>query len=178
MLLDRIATRLLLRIWLGLLTVLWAWQPWLLCPTRAVLILTLLATTLGALGWLTPWYVFVIWSGAVGLCNLTLALLLAAAPPNLWVGLSAGCTLLALLDGSHHFAHLRYCHLEPGVLSVLIRTLLKLIGLSLGAGVTVGILITQLPQSSAGTTTAGVITILGAGLLVGFLALFLLTTEP
>ena len=61
----------------------------------------------------------------VGLSNLTLALILSAHPPDFWVGLSAGLTLLALLDGNQRFSYLRHCHLESGVLAVMLDTFIR-----------------------------------------------------
>src|SRR6266571_6864902 len=125
----------LMGLWLGLLTLLWSLQPLLFSQARGIVVLALLSGVLAVLGGLTSMRLLVVWSGGVGLLNLTLALLLTAAPPNLWVGLSAGLTLLALLDGHQCVAYLRYCQVEPGVLAALFGTLARLSGLSLAAGV-------------------------------------------
>jgi hypothetical protein len=163
--------------WLGFVTLLWAVYPCLLSPSRTVVLFAVCTGVLGLVGWLTTWQMLVVWSGGLGLFNLTLALLLASTPPNIWVGLVAGCTLLALLDGSHHFTYLRHCQVEPGVLAALSRVLLCLVGISLLAGVVLGVLVTQLPWRGAAATASGSVTIVGAGLFVGFLALFLLATR-
>src|SRR5262249_50697166 len=119
---------------------------------------------------------FVVWSGGIGLLNLTMALLLTAYPPTLWVGLSAGLTLFALLDGQQCFAYLRHCQIEPGVVTELFRALARLSGWSLAAGVGVGLLVTQLHSQQINTAAAGYMTIIGAGIFVGCFAAFLLTT--
>ena len=164
-------------LWLGLLTLLWALQPLLLSQARGIVVLALLCGVLAVLGGLTSVRLLVVWSGGIGLLNLTMALLLAAYPPNLWIGLSAGLTLLALLDGHQCFAYLRYCQIEPGVVSALFGTLVRLSGWSLAAGVGVGLLVTQLHSQSIDTAAAGYMTIIGAGVLIGFFAAFLLATS-
>jgi hypothetical protein len=113
----------------------------------------------------------------VGLVNLTLALLLTASPPNLWIGLSAGLTLLALLDGNQCVAYLWHCQVGPGVLAQLLGTLVRLSGWSLAAGVSVGYLVTALYAPRMDTAAAGYMTILGAGVFVGFFAAFLFATS-
>ena len=113
----------------------------------------------------------------MGVVNLTLALLLTASPPNLWLGLSAGLTLLALLDGNQCVAYLRHCQVGPGVLAEFFGTLVRLSGWSLAAGVSVGYLVTALYAPRMDTVAAGYITILGAGVFVGFFAAFLLVTS-
>jgi hypothetical protein len=169
--------RIVLSLWLGLLTLLWSCQPLLLSQARGIVVLALFAGILAGLGGLTGVRLLVVWSGGVGIVNLTLALLLTAAPPNLWVGLSAGLTLLALLDGNQCVAYLRYCQVEPGVLAQLLGTLVRLSGWSLAAGVSVGYLAAALHAPHMDTATAGYLTILGAGVFVGFFAAFLLTTS-
>jgi hypothetical protein len=119
----------------------------------------------------------VVWSGALGLFNLTLTLVLTSQPPNLWVGLSAGITLLALLDGSQRWAYLRHCRVEPGVLAVWLGVFLRLTGLSLVAGITLALLVVNLPTQGEITSSAALLTIAGAGLFVGLLALLLLYTS-
>jgi hypothetical protein len=164
-------------LWLSLITLLWALQPWLLSQSRLVVCLSVLTAALGLLGWLTSWQILGVWSGGIGLCNLAVALLLTAAPPSLWVGLSAGCTLLTLLDGSQHWHYLRACQAESGVLATLLRVLIRLWSWSIAAGLTVGLLITQFSGHGVQPTAAGLLTIVGAGLFVGFFALFLLTAS-
>ena len=97
---TRLLKRVVLSLWLGLLTLLWSCQPLLLSQARGIVVLALFTGVLAGLGGLTGVRLLVVWSGGVGVLNLTLALLLTASAPNLWVGLSAGLTLLALLDGN------------------------------------------------------------------------------
>lgn len=164
-------------LWLGLLTLLWSLQPLLFSQARGIVVLALLSGMLAALGGLTNVRLCVVWSGGIGLFNLTIALLLTASPPTLWVGLSAGLTLLALLDGHQCFAYLRHCQTEPGVVRALFMALVRLSGWSLAAGVGVGVLVTQLHSQRIDTAAAGYMTIIGAAILVGFFAAFLLTTS-
>jgi hypothetical protein len=164
-------------LWLGLLTLLWSLQPLLLSQARGIVVLALLCGVLAVLGGLTSVRLFVVWSGGIGLLNLTMALLLTASPPNLWVGLSAGLTLLALLDGQQCFAYLRHCQIEPGVVAALFGALARLSGWSLAAGVGIGLLVLQLHSQGVNTTAAGYMTIIGAGVFVGFFAAFLLATS-
>ena len=169
--------RIVLSLWLGCLTLLWSCQPLLFSQARGIVVLTLFTSVLAGLGSFTGVCLLVVWSGAIGLVNLTLALLLTASPPNLWIGLSAGLTLLALLDGNQCVAYLWHCQVESGVLAQLSGTLVRLSGWSLAAGVSVGYLVTMLYAPRLDTVAAGYMTILGAGVLVGFLAAFLLTTS-
>jgi hypothetical protein len=169
--------RVVLSLWLGLLTLLWSCYPLLVSQARGIVVLAIFAGVLAGLGGLTGVRLLVVWSGGVGLVNLTLALLLTASPPNLWVGLSAGLTLLALLDGNQCVAYLWHCQVEPGVLAQLFGTLVRLSGWSLAAGVSVGYLVTALYAPRMDTAAAGYMTILGAGVFVGFFAAFLLATS-
>jgi hypothetical protein len=169
--------RVVLSFWLGLLTLLWSCHPLLVSQARGIVVLALFAGVLAGLGGLTDVHLLVVWSGVVGVVNLTLALLLTASPPNLWVGLSAGLTLLALLDGNQCVAYLWHCQVGPGVLAQLCGTLVRLSGWSLAAGVSVGYLVTALYAPRMDTVAAGYMTILGAGVFVGFFAAFLLTTS-
>ena len=166
-----------LSLWLGLLTLLWACHPLLLSQARGIVVLALFAGVLAGLGGLTGVRLLVVWSGGVGMVNLTLALLLTASPPNLWIGLSAGLTLLALLDGNQCVAYLWHCQVGPGVLAEIFGTLVRLSGWSLAAGISVGYLVTALYAPRMDTVAAGYITILGAGVFVGFFAAFLLVTS-
>jgi len=166
-----------LSLWLGLLTLLWACHPLLLSQARGIVVLALFAGVLAGLGGLTGVRLLVVWSGGVGMVNLTLALLLTASPPNLWVGLSAGLTLLALLDENQCVAYLWHCQVGPGVLAEIFGTLVRLSGWSLAAGISVGYLVTALYAPRMDTVAAGYITILGAGVFVGFFAAFLLVTS-
>jgi hypothetical protein len=169
--------RVVLSLWLGLLTLLWSCHPLLVSQARGIVVLALFAGVLAGLGGLTGVRLLVVWSGVVGLVNLTLALLLTASPPNLWVGLSAGLTLLALLDGNQCVAYLWHCQVETGVLAQLFGTLVRLSGWSLAAGVSVGYLVTALYAPHMDTAAAGYMTILGAGVFVGFFAAFLFATS-
>jgi hypothetical protein len=166
-----------LSLWLGLLTLLWSCHPLLISQARGIVVLALFAGVLAGLGGLTSVRLLVVCSGVVGMVNLTLALLLTTSPPHLWVGLSAGLTLLALLDGNQCVAYLRHCQVEPGVLAQLSGTLMRLGGWSLAAGVSVGYLVTALHAPRMDTVAAGYMTILGAAVFVGFFAAFLLATS-
>src|SRR5262245_39482736 len=166
-----------LSLWVGLLTLLWSCQPLLISQARGIVVLALFAGVLAGLGGLTGVRLLVVWSGGVGMVNLTLALLLTVSPPNLWVGLSAGLTLLALLDGNQCVAYLRHCQVGPGVLAELFGTLVRLCGWSLAAGISAGYLATALYAPHVDTVAAGYMTILGSGVFVGFFAAFLLGTS-
>jgi hypothetical protein len=169
--------RVVLSLWLGLLTLLWSCHPLLVSQARGIVVLALCAGVLAGLGGLTSVRLLVVWSGGVGVVNLTLALLLTASPPNLWIGLSAGLTLLALLDGNQCVAYLWHCQVGPGVRAQLFGTLVRLSGWSLAAGVSVGYLVMVLYAPRMDTVAAGYMTMLGAGVLVGFFAAFLLATS-
>jgi hypothetical protein len=170
-------TRVILGLWLGVLTVLWSCHPLLVSQARGIVVLALFAGIFAGLGSLTGVRPLVVWSGGIGVVNLTLALLLTASPPHLWLGLSAGLTLLALLDGDQCVAYLRHCQVGPGVLAQLFGTLVRLSGWSLAAGVSVGYLVTALYIPRLDTVVAGYMTILGAAVFVGFFAAFLLATS-
>jgi hypothetical protein len=139
--------------------------------------LMILTGGLASFGWVTGMQFLVVWSGGLGLFNLTLTLVISGQPANLWVGLSAGITLLALLDGSQRFSYLRHCQVEPGVLAVWLGVLLRIAGLSLAAGIALGLLVVNLPTEGEIASAAGLLTIAGAGLFVGVLALLLLYTS-
>jgi hypothetical protein len=162
--------------WLGLLSVLWSVYPLALSQARGVVMLVILTAGLALLGWLTGMQFLVGWSGGLGLLNLTLTLVMTAQPPNLWLGLSAGITLLALLDGSQRYAYLRHCHVESGVLMAWLGTFMRISGLSLLAGMAVALLVVHLPTQGEVTSAASLLTIAGASLLVTVLALLLLYT--
>ena len=163
--------------WLGLITLLWALHPLLFSRARGVLILVLLTAGLAFLGWLTDTQFLVVWSGGLGLSTLTLTLMITAQPPNFWIGLSAGIALLALLDGSQRFAYLRHCQIEAGVLPVMLAVFMRLSALSLAAGLGVALLVVHLPTQAPVAAAAGLLTIAGAGVFVGLLALLLLYTS-
>jgi hypothetical protein len=162
--------------WLGLVTLLWSLYPLLFSQARGVIVLTLFTGALAAFGWVFGIPLLVVWSGALGLVGLTLTMVLTAQPPNVWIGLSAGITLLALLDGSQRFAYLKHCHVEPGVLTAWLAVFMRLAGLSLAAGIALVLPLVNLP-TRGGTSGAGVLTIVGASLFVGVLALLLLYTS-
>jgi hypothetical protein len=162
--------------WLGLITLLWSLYPLLFSQARGVVMLVVLTGGLALLGWLTGMQFLVVWSGGLGLFNLTLTLVITAQPPNLWVGLSAGITLLALLDGSHRFAYLKHCHVEPRVLMAWLGMFMRLTGISLLVGIVLALLVVNLPSQGEVTLAAGLLTIAGASLFVGVLALLLLYT--
>jgi hypothetical protein len=169
--------RIALSLWLGLLTALWSCYPLLISQARGIVVLALFAGVLAGLGGLTGVRLLVVWSGGVGILNLTLALLFTASPPHLWVGLSAGLTLLALLDGNQCVAYLRHCQIGPGVLTQIFGTLVRLSGWSVVAGASVGYLVAALHAPHRDTVAAGYMTILGAGIFVGFFAAFLLASS-
>ncbi len=163
--------------WLGLITLLWSLYPLLFSQARGVVMLVILTGGLALFGWMTGTQFLVAWSGGLGLFNLTLTLVITAQPPNLWVGLSAGITLLALLDGSQRFAYLRQCQVEPGVLTAWLGVFMRLTGLSLMAGIALALLVVNLPTQGEIASAAGLLTIAGASLFVGVLALLLLYTS-
>jgi hypothetical protein len=163
--------------WLGMITLLWSLHPLLFSQARGVVLLMIIAAGLALVGWLTGLQFLVVWSGGLGLLNLTLALVLTSHPPNLWVGLSAGMTLFALLDGSQRFAYLRHCRVERGVLAAWLGVFMRVSGLSLASAVALVLLVVNLPSRGALTSAAGVMTIVGAGLFVGAVALLLLYTS-
>ena len=164
-----------LELWVGAMALCWSFYPLLFSQAQGVVVVSGLTAVLALLGGVTGWQPLVAWSGGLGLCNLTLALLVIAHPPNLWAGLSAGIVLFALVDGNHRLTYLRLCCLEPGVITTLGRTFLRLSGLALGSGLLLGMLIIPLAQAAVMAATAGVITIAGACIVVGLLAMFLLS---
>src|SRR5215510_10990061 len=129
------ANKIVLACWLGLMTLLWSLYPLLFSQARGVIVLVILTGGLALFGWVTGTQVLVAWSGAVGLFNLTLTVVITAQPPIVWMGLSAGIILLALLDGSQRFAYLRHCRVEPGVLTAWLAIFMRISGLSLAAGI-------------------------------------------
>jgi hypothetical protein len=163
--------------WLGLITLLWSLHPLLFSQARGVVMLMVLTGVLALVGWLASIQPLVVWSGGLGLLNLTLSLVVTAHPPNLWVGLGAGIILLALLDGSHRFAYLRHCQVEPGALAVWLWTFMRITGLSLATGIALALLVVNLPNQGEVVSAAGLLTIAGAAMFVGVVALFLLYTS-
>jgi hypothetical protein len=162
--------------WVGLMTLLWSLYPLLFSQARGIIILTILTGGLAVFGCVTGMPLLVVWSGALGLFNLTLTLVITSQPPNVWLGLSAGITLLALLDGSQRFAYLKHCYVEPGVLTAWLTVFMRIAGLSLAAGIALVLLVVNLPTQGGMASGAGVLTIVGASLFVGVLALLLLYT--
>jgi hypothetical protein len=163
--------------WLGLMTLLWSLHPLFYVQSRGVIVFVVLTAGLAFGGWLTGIHFLVVCSGGLGLVTLTAALALTAQAPNVWLGLSAGLTLLALLDGSHRFSYLRHCQVEPGVLTAWLRVFIRVSGLSVAAGVALALLIVNLPNQGAIASAAGVLTIAGAMTFVGVVALLLLYTN-
>jgi hypothetical protein len=163
--------------WLGLSTLLWSLYPLLFSQARGLVVLVILTAGLALSGWLTGLHPLVVWSGGLGLLTLTLSLVITAQPPNLWLGLSAGITLLALLDGSQRFAYMRHCYIEPGVLPAWLGVFLRLAGLSLVAGIALALLVVNLPTQGEVASFAALLTIAGASLFVAILALLLLYTS-
>jgi hypothetical protein len=162
---------------LGLMTLLWALYPLLFSQARGIVVLIILTGALALFGWVTGTQVLVVWSGALGLFNLSLTLVITAQPPNVWMGLSAGITLLALLDGSQRFAYVRHCHVEPGVLTAWLAVFIRIAGLSLAAGIALVLLVVSLPTRGGMASGMGMLTVVGASLFVGVLALLLLYTS-
>jgi hypothetical protein len=163
--------------WLGLITLVWSLHPLLFSQARGVLMLVALTGVLALVGWLLSIQPLVVWSGGLGLLNLTMSLVVTAQPPNLWVGLSAGIALLALLDGSQRFAYLRHCQVEAGVVAVWLGVFMRITGLSLAAGAALALLVVNLPNRGAGAPAAGLLTIAGAAMFMGVMALLLLYTS-
>lgn len=167
------ATRQIMSVWLGGITLLWALQPLLWSHARGVLILSIVTVLLALIAQAFKLPVLTTWSGAVGLCNLTLALVLTSQPPNLWAGLATGLNLLAMLDSSHRSAYISVCQLTPGVLTACLRVFIQLSTLALAAGILLSLII-PLVYQTINTSAAGALTITGACLVVGFFSLFLL----
>jgi hypothetical protein len=163
--------------WLGLMTLLWSLHPLFYVQSRGVMVFVVLTAGLALSGWLTGIQFLVVWSGGLGLVTLTAALVLTAQAPNLWLGLSAGLTLLALLDGSHRYSYLKHCHVEPGVLTAWLRVFIRVSGLSVAFGVALALLTVNLPNQGSIASVAGVLTIAGAAMFVGVVAVLLLYTN-
>jgi hypothetical protein len=164
-------------IWFGCLVLFWSLYPCVFTQARSVFILGIITALLGLLGGFFSAPVLVAWSGGAGLCNLTLALLLSSHPADLWVGLSAGIILLALVDSGQRLTYLRHCWLGPGVVVTLLRPFVCLSGVTVLVGVGVGLLVFYLSTQVANAAASGFLTVIGACLLAGFLALFLLYTN-
>ena len=164
-------------LWVSLLALLWALQPLFLSQARGIVLLAALTGVLALFGMLLGLPLGVVWSAGLGLLNLTLALLITAHPPDLWLGLSTGLLLLGLLDGQQSLQYIRHCQVEAGVASAFLRAFISLSGWSLAAGLGVGVLVVQLASQRAEASSAGYMTIIGSGLFVGFFAAYLLLTS-
>ncbi len=164
-------------LWVSLLAGLWALQPLLLSQARGIVVLALLVGVLAGLGIATGTQLCVVWSGALGVINLGLALLITVHPTSLWVGLSAGLLLLGLLDGQQSLIYLRHCQVESGVTTALLGAYVRLSSWSLLAGISLTVLLVQLSSLHITATAAGYLTIVGAGIFVAFFAAFLLATS-
>jgi hypothetical protein len=141
------------------------------------MMLSSITVLLALLGWLLRLPVLITWSGGMGLCNLTLVLLLTTHPPDLWAGLSAGILLFALLDSGQRLLYLRHCWRAPGVSTALLRPFVHLSGVTVIVGLGMGVLVTYLHTVMASLTLHGSLTVLGACRLAGAIALFLLYTS-
>jgi hypothetical protein len=162
-----------LELWLGSVILLWTLYPLLFTRTRGVVVLVSVTGLLAVLGWLTGYQPLMIWSGGLGLCNLTLALVLVRQPPNLWTGLSAGLVLLAMIDSNHRMAYLRRGWIAPGVIPAMLGAFVRLSGLTLATSIVLGLLV-AFPAAGPGSFLGtGAFTIIGAGVFVTFLTLYL-----
>ena len=170
-------SQIILTIWLTLVTALWSLHPLLFSHARGVVMLSIVTGLLAVAGWSRDLKVLVFWSGIVGLLNMTLVLLLTAQPPSFWIGLSAGLTLFALLDGSQRYAYVRRCRVERGVLAAMLDTFIRLSGLCIVTGLAIGAFLVVLSPSLAGVSLVGLLTLAGASLFAGFFTLFMLYTN-
>jgi hypothetical protein len=161
-------------LWLSAVTGIWALFPLLFAPSRGIIVLSLCTGVLALLGWGVGLQIFVFWSGLVGLLNITIALLLTHHQANLWMGLSAGLTLLALLDASQRWSYIKSCHVEAGTVGMMFDTFVRLSGLSLALGLMIGVFLTLISPTPDHQSAMGYLTLAGASLFVGFLAIFLL----
>lgn len=171
------AGKLALIIWLGFATLLWTLHPLLFSQARGIQLLTALTGLLAMLGWFSSAPVFTFWSAVTGLINVTLALVLTAHPPNLWLGLSTGLLLFALLDGQQRWAYVRHCQLEPGMASAMLEPFLYVSVLATAVGLAVGSFLVALHDTAFNPSYVGLLTITGAALFAGALTLFLLYTN-
>ena len=164
-------------IWLGALTSLWAFFPLLFTQSRGVVILAVITGLLALLGCASSLQIFVFWSGINGLLNLTITLVFTDHQANLWIGLSAGLTLLALLDASQRWSYIKRCDIEPGVLGIMLDTFVRVSGLSLALGLMIGVFVALFSPSVNEQSFKGYLTLAGASLFAGFFAVFLLYTS-
>ncbi|GIX48840.1 MAG: hypothetical protein KatS3mg131_3051 [Candidatus Tectimicrobiota bacterium] len=170
------ALTLALRLWVGLLALLWAAYPLVFSQARGIALLAAVTGAFAFVGWLLETPLLVVWGGGLGLGNFTLALVLTGQPLRLWAGLGAGLLLLALVDGTHRLTYLSRCHFAPRVLWPLYRSFAWLSALSLLCDLGIGLLVLLSPRSAA-PADAGLVTVLGACLLVSGLAAFLSATD-
>jgi hypothetical protein len=163
-----------LTLWLGLATILWTLHPLFFSHARGIQFLSVLTGLFAIWGWLGSSAVLMFWSALIGLLNTTLALILTAYPPNLWAGLSAGLLLFALLDGHQRWMYVRHCQLEPGMFIVMLEPFLRVSALAMVVGLAIGTLLIALNALPFQASYVGVLTIAGAVLFAGSLAVFLL----
>lgn len=166
-----------LAIWLGLATLLWSLHPLLFAQARGIQILAAVTGLFAILGWLISAPVFMFWSALTGLINVTLVLTLTAHPPNLWVGLSTGLLLFALLDGHQRWMYVQHCQLEPGMFMAMLEPFIRVSILATAVGLVIGSFLVALSDRAFDTSYVGILTITGAALFAGALTLFLLYTN-
>lgn len=166
-----------LSIWLGLAIALWALLPLFFAQARGIYLLAALTGLLAVWGCLGGSAVLMFWSALTGLINATLALILTAHPPNLWVGLSAGLLLFALLDGHQRWVYVRHCELEPGMFIGMLEPFIRVSALAIVVGLAMGTLLMALNALSFQAPYVGAFTIAGAALFAGAFTLFLLHTN-
>jgi hypothetical protein len=85
--------------------------------------------------------------------------------------------LFALLDSNQRLLYLRQCWRAPGVSTALLRPFVYLSGVTVLVGLSMGVLVMYLSTAPASRALHGLLTVLGAGLLAGAVALFLLYTN-
>jgi hypothetical protein len=164
-------------IWLSVISGIWTLFPLLFAQSRGVIVLSLSTGVLALLGWSSSLQLFVFWSGIIGLLNITLVLVLTDQPANLWVGLSAGLILFALLDASQRWSYIKSCYVEAGVISLMLDAFVRLSGLSLALGFMIGVFLTVVRPVLGNLSFTGFLTLAGASLFAGFFAVFLLYTS-
>ena len=166
-----------LTLWLGLATALWTLHPLFFSQARGIQLLAILTGLLAIWGWLGGSAVLMFWSALIGLLNATLALILTAHPPNLWVGLSAGLLLFALLDGHQRWGYVRHCELEPGMFIDMLEPFISVSALAIVVGFAIGTFLLVLNALPFQVSYVGSLTIVGAALFAGVFALFMLHTS-
>jgi len=171
------AGKIALTIWLGLAIALWTLHPLFFIQARGIQLLAALTGLFAVWGWLGDSAVSMFWSAFLGLINATLALILTAHPPNLWVGLSAGLLLFALLDGHQRWTYVRHCELEPGMFIGMLEPFVRVSTLAIVVGFAMGTLLVALNTFPFQASYVGALTIAGAALFAGTFTLFLLHTS-